>query len=54
MVVDAVMSLDNLMPLDMIGMKKVSGGSLEVSNKKKKKNKEKNCQIVPSIDTCCV
>lgn len=31
MVVDAVMSLDILMPLDMIGIKKVSGGALEVS-----------------------
>ena len=31
MVVDAVMSLDILMPLDMIGMKKVSGGALEVN-----------------------
>lgn len=31
MVVDAVMSLDSLLPLDMIGIKKVSGGSLEES-----------------------
>ena len=31
MVVDAVMMLDNLLPLNMIGMKKVKGGSLEVS-----------------------
>lgn len=31
MVVDAVMSLDDLMPLDMIGIKKVTGGALEVS-----------------------
>lgn len=31
MVVEAVMSLDDLLPLDMIGVKKVSGGALEVS-----------------------
>ncbi|KAK7071255.1 chaperonin-containing T-complex eta subunit Cct7 [Halocaridina rubra] len=31
MVVDAVMSLDTLLPLDMIGIKKVPGGSLEES-----------------------
>ncbi|MCL4135341.1 UNVERIFIED_CONTAM: hypothetical protein GTU68_046839 [Idotea baltica] len=31
MVVDAVMSLDVLLPLDMIGIKKVSGGALEDS-----------------------
>ena len=31
MVVDAVMSLDALMPLDMIGIKKVTGGALEDS-----------------------
>lgn len=31
MVVDAVMSLDDLLPLKMIGMKKVQGGALEVS-----------------------
>lgn len=32
MVVDAVMSLDTtIMPLDMIGIKKVPGGALEVS-----------------------
>ena len=31
MVVDAVMSLDELLPLNMIGMKKVQGGALEVS-----------------------
>lgn len=30
MVVDAVMSLDELLPLNMIGIKKVSGGALEV------------------------
>ncbi len=30
MVVDAVMLLDELLPLNMIGMKKVSGGALEV------------------------
>lgn len=30
MVVDAVMSLDDLLPLSMIGIKKVSGGALEV------------------------
>jgi len=30
MVVDAVLSLDELLPLNMIGMKKVKGGSLEV------------------------
>ena len=30
MVVDAVMSLDELLPLNMIGMKKVQGGGLEV------------------------
>jgi T-complex protein 1 subunit eta len=32
MVVDAVMSLDALLPLNMIGMKKVQGGALEVRN----------------------
>ena len=31
MAVDAVLSLDELMPLDMIGIKKVAGGSLEDS-----------------------
>lgn len=31
MVVEAVMSLDPLLPLDMIGIKKVTGGALEVS-----------------------
>lgn len=30
MVVDAVRLLDELLPLDMIGMKKVQGGALEV------------------------
>ena len=32
MVVDAVLLLDELLPLNMIGMKKVKGGSLEVKN----------------------
>jgi chaperonin GroEL (HSP60 family) len=31
MVVDAVMMLDDLLPLNMIGIKKVQGGALEVS-----------------------
>lgn len=31
MVVDAVMSLDELLPLNMIGIKKISGGALEES-----------------------
>lgn len=31
MVVDAVMLLDELLPLNMIGVKKVTGGALEVS-----------------------
>lgn len=31
MVVDAVLQLDDLLPLDMIGIKKVSGGALEDS-----------------------
>ncbi len=30
MVVDAVCGLDDLLPLNMIGIKKVQGGSLEV------------------------
>ena len=30
MVVDAVMSLDELLPINMIGMKKIQGGGLEV------------------------
>lgn len=30
MVVDAVLSLDELLPLNMIGIKKVTGGALEV------------------------
>ena len=30
MVVDAVRQLDDLLPLNMIGIKKVKGGSLEV------------------------
>ena len=30
MVVNAVSMLDELLPLDMIGIKKVSGGALEV------------------------
>ena len=32
MVVDAVLLLDELLPLSMIGMKKIKGGSLEVKN----------------------
>jgi len=32
MVVDAVLSLDDLLPLNMIGMKKVQGGALEDSH----------------------
>jgi T-complex protein 1 subunit eta len=31
MVVEAVLMLDDLLPLNMIGIKKVSGGALEVS-----------------------
>ena len=31
MVVDAVMMLDELLPLNMIGIKKVQGGALEVT-----------------------
>ena len=31
MAVDAVLSLDKLMPLDMIGIKQVPGGALEES-----------------------
>jgi len=31
MVVDAVMMLDELLPLKMIGIKKISGGALEVN-----------------------
>jgi len=31
MVVDAVLLLDELLPLNMIGVKKVTGGALEVS-----------------------
>lgn len=34
MVVDAVMLLDDLLPLNMIGMKKVPGGALEVETDK--------------------
>lgn len=34
MVVDAVMSLDELMSLKMIGIKKVQGGALEVGARK--------------------
>ena len=30
MVVDAVMMLDELLPLNMIGVKKIQGGALEV------------------------
>ena len=33
MVVDAVSHLDELLPLNMIGVKKVHGGSLEVSSR---------------------
>lgn len=32
-VVDAVLSLDDLLPLNMIGIKKVQGGALEVSQR---------------------
>ena len=32
MVVDAVTLLDELLPLNMIGIKKVQGGALEVCN----------------------
>ena len=31
MVVDAVLMLDELLPLNMIGVKKITGGALEVS-----------------------
>ena len=31
MAVDAVMLLDELLPMDMIGIKKVTGGNMEVS-----------------------
>jgi T-complex protein 1 subunit eta len=31
MVVDAVLTLGDLLPLDMIGIKKIQGGALEVS-----------------------
>jgi len=31
MVVDAVLMLDDLLPLNMIGIKQVQGGALEVS-----------------------
>lgn len=31
MVVDAVSMLDDLLPLDMIGIKKIQGGALEVN-----------------------
>ena len=31
MVVDAVLHLDELLPLNMIGMKKIQGGALEVT-----------------------
>jgi T-complex protein 1 subunit eta len=31
MVVDAVLLLDELLPLNMIGIKKITGGALEVS-----------------------
>ena len=34
MVVDAVNLLDELLPLDMIGMKKVQGGALEVRERR--------------------
>ena len=34
MVVDAVLMLDELLPLNMIGVKKITGGALEVSFKK--------------------
>lgn len=33
LVVDAVTMLDNLLPLNMIGVKKIQGGSLEVSQR---------------------
>ena len=32
MAVDAVLSLDDLLPLNMIGIKQVQGGALEVSS----------------------
>lgn len=32
MVVDAVLHLDELLPLNMIGTKKIQGGALEVVN----------------------
>ena len=35
MVVDAVMMLDELLPLNMIGVKKIQGGALEVSMRDK-------------------
>ena len=34
MVVDAVMQLDELLPLNMIGIKKVQGGGLEVGGRR--------------------
>lgn len=41
MVVDAVMMLDDLLPLNMIGVKKVQGGALEV------------CKISLHLCFCC-
>lgn len=32
MVVDTVLQLDDLLPLDMIGIKKIQGGALEVND----------------------
>ena len=45
MVVDAVTLLDELLPLNMIGIKKVQGGALEVGNAGvvSVKNKEYTC-----------
>jgi len=36
MVVDAVLMLDELLPLNMIGIKKITGGALEVGAKNNK------------------
>lgn len=47
-VVDAVLSLDDLLPLNMIGIKKVQGGALEVSQ-----HLTIFYKVFPKIKNCC-
>ena len=53
MVVDAVSMLDELLPLNMIGIKKVQGGSLEVSHSLLVTFRVWNSPLSKHIYICC-